>query len=135
MAIFNMENSSINEYINENRSHKQMTHVINKYTNEKPGKMAYKSHKDDLKWAGEIAAKNLDDDALKASIKSFKSVRNDLDNDESLSPAKSYLAKKSTKKDYGIIYGAELKRRGYDPRLREAAEYILSILDEMDYLD
>ena len=45
----------------------------------------------------------------------------------------------------GKTYGAELKRRGIDPKtgkkleeaakLREAAKYIISVLDEMEYTE
>ena len=50
-----------------------------------------------------------------------------------------YLSAKQAKKQYGRTYGAELKKRGYDPKtgekLKEAAEYILSVLDEIDTIE
>ncbi len=154
MAIFNMEDSSINEYINENRSMKQAINQGKKHgvvVDKDSGSKEYKNMKNYLD-EGRDKAKNLSTSDLqlmrKMNIKANsqagqkrreKLAKSRSEVDDNIAKSYAYLANKYSKKIYGRTYGAELKKRGYDPKtgekLREAAEYILSILDEMDYIE
>lgn len=163
MAIFNMEDSSISEYLSENRSIKQASHMVDKAKGQEKEALAnlgIKNGKDFYK-ADKIGrgimkdnARSKSDAVLRQTAKIERSPQNakkiekaqdevnkysDRKVTDNERAAQAYLNKKAAKKYYGAVTGSELKRRGYDPKtgekLREAAEYILSILDEMEYCD
>ncbi len=175
MAIFNMEDSSINEYLEESSRGRTLYNKSDKILPNGPfggiNQYALQNHmiKKNAKDTGEAFSK-LPTPLLKAAYKSeHKALKNgklekkidkvrdksarkaginpkDIDIDNSRE-----LAKTIHNKDILGRMGKELHQRGVDvnalsgkkkerklgeaAKLREAAEYILSVLDEMDYLD
>ena len=127
MAIFNMSDSSINDYLNENDAIKRVS--------DNHGPEVGKKLKSQLSDVRDYAKKMSDND-----LKAFNNIAK---KDKPISAyarhaesdKEKYIGKKIDKKVSGVI-GSELKKRGFDPKtgdkLREAAEYILSVLDEID---
>ena len=121
MAIFNMSDSSINRYLNEaDRTLKNEKKIHSTHGPEDYSKFSDKDLKHEFNKRRELSQNS-------------KNRRSDRD---------SY----TTNFDYGTsnrrkaaAVGSELKKRGYDPKtgekLREAAEYIISVLDEMDTIE
>ena len=154
MAIFNINESSLNEYLNENRHDvkralKMTSDNLKKDGfldyNEKTIKKGYKLGNDFKK---DIVKNNSTDTIKKAAKLTTDRRRNDRITEErnkvlNATPnqiaARKYLNQQIAKDISGKVYGAELKKRGYDPKtgekLKEAAEYIISVLDEMEYTE
>ena len=147
MAIFNVSESSLNSYLNEgNKAFKHIADIesrTNPYENR-----SSKQIQSDIKKKAPSQAKEIinsfgnSDEALKKLNNVIKNGRNAVsDTYKNKGAAGQYLAKKASNKLAGYT-GAELKRRGIDPKtgkkleeaakLREAAEYILAVLDESE---
>ena len=162
MAIFNVNESSLNSYLNENRHDvkralKMTADSLKKAGLDKGGLVDYdeKTLKKGYKMGNDIKkdiVKNSSTDAIKKAAKiTTDQRRNDRMVEERNKPlnatpnqlaARKYLNQQMAKDGSGKVYGAELKKRGIDPKtgkkleeaakLREAAEYILSVLDESE---
>ena len=165
MAMFSINDSSLSGYLNENRHDvkraiKMTSDSLKKAGLDKNGltdfdektlKKGYKLNNDIRK----DIVKNSSTDAIKKAAKiTTDQRRNDRMVEERNKPlnatpnqiaARKYLNQQMAKDASGKVYGAELKKRGIDPKtgkkleeaakLREAAEYILSVLDEMEYTE
>ena len=157
MAIFNVNESSLNSYLNENRHDVKRALKMTSDSLKKSGLVDYdeKTLKKGYKMGVGIKkniAKNSSTDAIKKAAKIITDQRrNDRAVEERNKPlnatpnqlaARKYLNQQMAKDGSGKVYGAELKKRGIDPKtgekleeaakLREAAEYILSVLDESE---
>ena len=138
MAMFSINDSSLGKYLNENRSLKQYANNFSDKSS-RNNKQMYTDLKKVTKIQGNTTAKALKSNDDLADIHEFIKDGNTAISMHAKTPAQKYLAKKISKKIAGAT-GAELKRRGLDPKtgkkleeaakLREAAEYILSVLDE-----
>lgn len=171
MAIFNINESSLGEYLNENRHDvkralKMTSDSLKKAGLDKNGLLDFneKNIKKGYKLGNDIKkdiVKNSSTDAIKKAAKlTTDQRRNDRITEErnkllNATPnqiaARKHLNQQMAKDISGKVYGAELKKRGYDPKtgeklnkqvdpktsekLKEAAEYILSVLDEMEYTE
>lgn len=117
MAIFNMSDSSINEYLSES----DKTLKNEKKVHSVHGPEDYSKFSDkELKQEFDKRRK------LSQNSKNRRSDRNSYTNSFDYGTSNRRKA---------AAAGSELKKRGYDLKLREAAEYILSVLDEMDYIE
>ena len=158
MAIFNMSDSSINEYLGGevNTSLNEADRLLKNYRKESDDK------KTDILGFGH--RKNLSqysDKDLKDTFKSYSNHASTLKKYRNYDP--EYVSNGSFEREEAKNAGKELKKRGYDPKairekskkdeekkqeiinkindskrrqkLKEAAEYILSVLDEMDYIE
>lgn len=135
MAIFNINESSLVCYLNENRSDRQIRNT--------------------LSTPNTSLSKDVADTVMDTRKKVINRTRNDIQNysNEELQQMRkqslegsdrnlkstdgiTYLSGKDGKKIYGQTIGRELRRRGFDPKtgekLKEAAEYILAVLDEAE---
>lgn len=130
MAIFNMENSSLNEFLSGGGVSASLNEADRTLKNERK---IHSTH-------GPEDYSKFSNNDLKTEFDKRRTLSQNSKNRRS--DESSYV----NGSDYGThnrrkaaAIGSELKRRGYDPKtgekLREAAEYILSVLDEMDYLD
>ena len=158
MAIFNMSDSSINEYLDRNISLNEADRILKNYRKESDDKktdILGFGHRKDFSKYSDKQLKN----TFKSNVSLAKMNKNNRDSyyDSELNG--------SFEREEAKNAGKELKKRGYDPkaireedkknekkkqeirskiasskdrqkvRLREAAEYILSVLDEMDTIE
>lgn len=170
MAIFNVNESSLNEYLNENRHDvkralKMTSDNLKKAGLDKDGPLDFneKNIKKRYKLGNDFKkdiVKNKSTDTIKKAAKlTTDRRRNDRITEEeernkvlNATPnqiaARKHLNQQIAKDISGKVYGAELKKRGFDPKtgeklnkqadpktsekLKEAAEYILAVLDESE---
>ena len=148
MAIFNMEDSSLNEYLNENRSDRQIRNTLSAPNTDLSKRVADKvmdtrkkivnKLRDGIQNYSNEELQQIRKQSLEGADKSLKST-----------DGMTYLsAGKDRKKMYGQTVGRELRKRGCEPKtgeklnkqadpktsekLKEAAEYILAVLDESE---
>ena len=162
MAIFNVNESSLNEYLNENRSIRQginqakksglidsdQASDVYKAVKKQEGSLRDKAKKysdSDLQLIRKMNARGTSKHGEDRGTEAIKKIAGVNDH---TARASMYLTNKQVKRQYGRTVGAELKKRGYDPKtgeklnkqvdpktgekLKEAAEYILSVLDEAE---
>jgi hypothetical protein len=162
MAIFNVNESSLGEYLNENRSIRQGINQAKKsgLIDSDQASEAYKAVKkqegslrdkakkysdSDLQLIRKMNARGTSKHGEDRGTEALKKITGANDH---TARASMYLTNKQAKQQYGRTIGAELKKRGYDPKtgeklnkqvdpktsekLKEAAEYILAVLDESE---
>ena len=160
MAIFNMEDSSINEYINEHGgAHRKYTKIASKTTSKNIEKSVNTLANSTSPYISNKEKEKFSDKSIEQMIDARKNA--DLKNKlETYTKNRDQKSGKRVKDDFKKLFGgpgsgkvessksdfptdeivkhnkkeikAKLKAKG---KLREAAEYILSILDEMDYIE
>ena len=136
MAVFNVNESSLGEYLNENRSDRQIRNTLSAPNTDLSKRVADKvmdtrkkivnKLRDGIQNYSNEELQQIRKQSLEGADKSLKST-----------DGMTYLsAGKDRKKMYGQTVGRELRKRGFDPKtgekLKEAAEYILAVLDESE---
>lgn len=148
MAIFNVNESSLGEYLNENRSDRQIRNTLSA-----PNTGLSKSVADIVMNTGKKTVNRIRDGIQNCSNEELQQIRKQslegADKSLKSTDGMTYLsAGKNRKKMYGQTVGRELRKRGFDPKtgeklnkqvdpktskkLKEAAEYILAVLDESE---
>jgi len=148
MSIFNVNESSLGEYLNENRSDRQIRNTLSA-----PNTGLSKSVADIVMNTRKKTVNKLRDGIKNCSNEELQQTRKQslerADKSLKSTDGMTYLsAGKDTKKMYGQTVGRELRKRGFDPKtgeklnkqvdqktskkLKEAAEYILAVLDESE---